>query len=68
MSSQLKATLVDSMGTDLTVANAARVSFNKESSFDLMEMGVFLKSEDQRLLDFLARHDYHEGEGSFVCG
>jgi|TARA_R110000744_G_scaffold177431_3_gene296293 thymidylate synthase (FAD) len=58
MSSQLKATLVDSMGTDLTVANAARVSFNKESSFDLMEMGVFLKSEDQRLLDFLARNDH----------
>ena len=49
MSSQLKATLVDSMGTDLTVANDARVSFNKESSFDVMEMGVFLKSEDQRL-------------------
>jgi|TARA_R110001606_G_scaffold226583_3_gene374709 thymidylate synthase (FAD) len=58
MSSQLKATLVDSMGTDLTVANAARVSFNKESSFDVMEMGVFLKSEDQRLLDFLARNDH----------
>tara|TARA_R100001369_G_scaffold24017_2_gene44107 strand:+ start:108 stop:782 length:675 start_codon:yes stop_codon:yes gene_type:complete len=58
MSSQLKATLVDSMGTDLTVANAARVSFNKESSFDVMEMGVFLKAGDQKLLDFLAKNGH----------
>ena len=58
MSEQLSATLVDSMGTDLTVANAARVSFNKESSFDVMEMGVFLKVGDQKLLDFLAKNGH----------
>jgi len=58
MSEQLSATLVDSMGTDLTVANAARVSFNKESSFDVMEMGVFLKAGDQKLLDFLAKNGH----------
>ena len=46
------------MGTDLTVANAARVSFNKESSFDVMEMGVFLKAGDQKLLDFLAKNGH----------
>ena len=34
MPSQLTAKLVDSMGTDLTVVNAARVSFNKESKFE----------------------------------
>jgi len=27
-------TLVDSMGTDLTIVNSARVSFNKESNWD----------------------------------
>lgn len=58
MSEQLSATLIDSMGTDLTVANAARVSFNKESSFDVMEMGVFLKAGDQKLLDFLAKNGH----------
>ena len=30
----MKATLIDSMGSDLTVVNAARVSFNKESDWD----------------------------------
>jgi thymidylate synthase (FAD) len=58
MSSQLKATLVDSMGTDLTVANAARVSFNKESSFDVMQIGVMLKAKDEKLINFLARHNH----------
>ena len=51
-------TLVDSMGTDLTVANAARVSFNKESSFDVMQMGVMLKAKDEKLINFLARHNH----------
>ena len=27
-------TLVDTMGTDLTIVNSARVSFNKESDWD----------------------------------
>ena len=58
MSGQLTATLVDSMGTDLTVVNAARVSFNKESKFSISEMGVFLNAKDQKLLDFLARNNH----------
>ena len=58
MSGQLTATLVDSMGTDLTVINAARVSFNKESKFNVSEMGVFLNAKDQKLLDFLARNNH----------
>tara|TARA_R100000951_G_scaffold43431_3_gene36607 strand:+ start:8690 stop:9385 length:696 start_codon:yes stop_codon:yes gene_type:complete len=58
MSSQLTATLVDSMGTDLTVVNAARVSFNKESKFSVSEIGVFLNAKDQKLLDFLARNNH----------
>ena len=43
--SQLTATLVDSLGTDLTVVNSARVSFNKESKFSVSEMGVFLNEK-----------------------
>ena len=31
--SDCKVTLIDSMGTDLSVVNAARVSFDKESQF-----------------------------------
>ena len=58
MPSQLTATLVDSLGTDLTVVNSARVSFNKESKFSVSEMGVFLNEKDQKLLDFLARNDH----------
>jgi len=55
---KMEALLVDSMGTDLTVVNAARVSFNKESSFSVSEMGVFLNTKDQKLLDFLARNEH----------
>lgn len=42
--------LVDTMGSDLTVANAARVSHNKES-FELNE-------KDERLIKFLAEHGH----------
>ncbi len=42
--------LVDHMGTDLTVVNAARVSFNKQS-------GEF-KTGDEKLIRYLARHNH----------
>lgn len=42
--------LVDVMGSDLTVVNAARVSFNKES-FELSD-------KDRRLIKFLASHGH----------
>lgn len=42
--------LVDSMGSDLSVVNAARASFAKES----LEMN----SKDARLIDFLARENH----------
>jgi len=42
--------LVDSLGTDLTVVNAARVSFNKHST----EMGV----GDEKLIKYLAEHGH----------
>lgn len=42
--------LVDSLGSDLTIANAARVSYAKES--------LELTDRDKGLIDFLAREDH----------
>lgn len=49
------ATLIDYMGSDITVVNAARVSFQKESSLD--DDGKLLET-DQRLINYLARHNH----------
>ena len=54
----MKVELVDSMGTDLTVVNAARVSFNKESTYKLNEMGQSLEDKDVKLIEYLAKHDH----------
>jgi len=48
-------TLVDKMGSDLTVVNAARVSFDKDSS--LNEDGT-LKLSDAKLIQYLAKHNH----------
>jgi thymidylate synthase (FAD) len=45
--------LVDHMGNDVSVVNAARVSFDKETSFD--EEGN-LKERDRKLINFLYRN------------
>ena len=42
--------LIDSMGSDLTVVNAARVSFNKTSST--------LDDKDIKLINYLAKHNH----------
>lgn len=47
--------LVDYMGSDLSVVNAARVSFNKESAFD--EEGN-LKERDEKLIKYLHEHNH----------
>ena len=53
---QIKATYESHMGNDLTVANAARVSYGKRSSMVEDEHGVWrLKDADKRLIQFLAR-------------
>lgn len=55
---------VDHMGSDLTVVNAARVSFAKESSWDdeprWNEWGGprKLSERDQKLIKYLARHQH----------
>ena len=53
--------LVDYMGSDLSVVNAARVSFNKESSWDYADSHVPIRSlseKDQKLIKYLAKHNH----------
>lgn len=47
---------VDHMGDDLRVVNAARISFDKQSRFEVDETGFWLSPEDGRLIGFLAEH------------
>lgn len=59
----MEVTLIDSMGTDLTVANAARVSFNKESEWDNVPEIVWgdepvLSEKDTKLIKYLATHNH----------
>ncbi len=52
----MKATYIDHMGTDLSVVNAAKVSFGKRSVFEGRVGGPDVLSEkDQSLIAFLAR-------------
>lgn len=51
MALQIKAELIDYMGTDDSVANAARVSFAKDAS-------NFTPSQNNRLIRFLAREKH----------
>jgi thymidylate synthase (FAD) len=52
----IEATYIDHMGTDLTVANAARVSFAKTSKMEDDPWGPpFLKEKDRTLIRYLAR-------------
>ena len=48
------------MGTDLTVTNSARVSFDKESDWGDAKEGEFwaVKEQDERLIKYLARHNH----------
>jgi len=54
--------LVDHMGSDLTVVNAARVSFAKTSEWDVVpDLGPiegYLKVDDERLIKYLAKHNH----------
>jgi thymidylate synthase (FAD) len=47
--------LVSTMGNDLEVANAARVSFDKRSELDMTGL---LKSKDKKLIDFLWKEEH----------
>ena len=53
----IKATYIDHMGNDLTVANAARVSFGKTSEMEDDPWGPpKLKKKDDKLIRYLAKH------------
>lgn len=54
---QQKVELIDHMGDDLRVVNAARVSFDKESGWEFGLKDV-LSHGDDRLLRYLARHKH----------
>lgn len=68
----MKAELIDHMGTDLSVVNAARVSFDKVSDWEWHDPPLCircpgkpcdkscgeLKSEDERLIRYLAKHGH----------
>ena len=50
----IEVTYINHMGSDLSVVNAARVSFGKKSSY---EMGQ-LAEKDQKLIKYLAKHNH----------
>lgn len=51
----MKVTYVDHMGSDLSVVNAARVSFNKTSEW---EYDKVLSEKDTKLIKYLASHNH----------
>ena len=52
--------LIDSCGTDLSVVNSARVSFNKQSDFfwDVEQESWNLSEKDNKLLNYLAKNKH----------
>ena len=59
--SQIEVEYVDHMGTDLSVVNAARVSFDRDSGWaDKVHAGELqtLNPKDQKLIGYLAKHKH----------
>jgi thymidylate synthase (FAD) len=54
----IEVTLIDRMGTDLSVVNAARVSFGKKSQFEEALEGRVLSGKDVKLIKYLAKHKH----------
>ncbi len=59
----INVTYKGNMGNDLTVVNAARVSFGKESEWDYEESDAYsfkqhMKSKDEKLIQYLAKHKH----------
>lgn len=48
--SDIEVTLIDHMGSDLSVVNAARVSFHKEA--------LVFEQKDEKLINYLAKHKH----------
>ena len=63
--SKIKVDYIDHMGSDLTVVNSARVSFDKESEWDIWDVSgdpepcpEHLSAADKRLITYLATHGH----------
>ena len=58
----MEVTLIDHMGSDLTVVNVARVSFNKESEWESITpagpVRDVLKESDEKLIAYLAKNNH----------
>ena len=55
----IKATLKDHMGSDITVVNAARVSFGKVSDWEYQDSQTMRLSErDTKLVKYLSKHNH----------
>ena len=68
----IAATFIDRMGTDLSVVNAARVSFGKKSAWERVTLQdrdgpylqeVQLKEADAKLIHYLAKHGHYSPFG-----
>lgn len=57
MTNQIQVTFLNSMGSDRTVVNAARVSFNKQSNDLIGDSDTMLK-KDIKLINYLAKHKH----------
>jgi thymidylate synthase (FAD) len=58
MTNQITATYIDSMGSDLSVVNAARVSFGKKSDWEFSALREGLLERDAKLINYLAKHKH----------
>ena len=58
----MKVKFIDKMGSDLSVVNAARVSFSKTSEWESIPeagpMEGLLSSQDEKLINYLAKHNH----------
>ena len=69
------ATYIDHMGTDLSVVNAARVSFGKKSTWEGQEDGLYdgkggrgvLAPRDKKLIAYLAKHKHTAATSTRAC-
>lgn len=54
----MKVELIDHMGSDLRVVNAARVSFDKASQMTGLKVDKVLSDKDEKLIHYLAQHGH----------
>jgi thymidylate synthase (FAD) len=56
---QIKVTYIDAMGSDLSVVNAARVSFGKKADWEYQDSQTMrLAERDTKLIKYLAKHKH----------